>query len=243
MKKLLAALLLGLALTGPAFASDAIKAAPDEIVATEVAVIPEPIQIEVPDKPTVALIDKDGNIFCTGFLVTKDLIATAGHCLAYRTALPMRARLTTGYETPVEIAGYTNADQGLDDWGLVKLTQLEAKNWKPAELACLAEQPRVLTRIWTEGYPGANEGALTYTEGYINGRTKPYATWKQPIQYNSMPVGSGHSGGAVYNKDTGLVIGILVGRNTEQKNWSYTQPIKPICDALHKETFNATPSP
>lgn len=199
-----------------------------------------------PNTPVVQLGDKD-RPFCTAFYIgsggvdgggSPDLLVSAGHCF-FETATPV-----TGFSaqaqgsTPrfdVVLVEAGSPEGGMDDFSLLRIQNAIPSGWKPETLDC-KYIAHVGDLLHTAGFPGAQAGAETFSEGYVNGLARPFfggdGGWSQPVIPVTMPVSGGQSGSPVYELD-GRVIGILVGTNAAQPGWSYVQPLTPVCQALH----------
>lgn len=208
----------------------------DEEAAPPPEAVPQSIvpRVPVPTSPVVRIINEKGGTFCTGFLIAPRYIATAGHCLVGEGDNNLRVQADNGIIASVSIAAYSDADFGQKDFGLLFMTDLEARKWQPAKLDCSGEVYPVGTAIYTKGFPALSNQEV-YVEGYLSGAPLPEkeGSWTKPVYPAILPIYYGHSGSPVWIKDTGEVFGILVGTEPDQRAYTYIQPIKPICEALN----------
>lgn len=169
---------------------------------------------------------------CTVFRVDANHVASAGHCVA--VGVKYSVTLANGATVNVSIAGFGDLDYGLDDWSIFARTDKDPwpDTWDIAKLDCSGVAPPIGLNVRTEGYPHLSANFLVVW-GRISGIPAPLQQWRFPVIPHNLALDGGNSGGPLYDDATNKVLGIVVGVNPHNQSLSVSQPIKPICDALH----------
>jgi hypothetical protein len=162
---------------------------------------------------------------CTGFLVKKDVIATAGHCACEKTVTDLR--IVFGYKmldpyTPVTQLSNENIYRGVkiihkvhrrevnkSDWALVQLDR-EVEGQEIVKLS--KDEITYKQPIYVMGHPSGLP--LKYAPGAkVRGFEDAFFT-------ADLDTYMGSSGSPVFNADTHEVIGIVVHGDTRDFRWT-----------------------
>jgi hypothetical protein len=161
---------------------------------------------------------------CTGFLVKKDVIATAGHCVCEKTVTDLR--IVFGYKmldpyTPVTrvpneniyrgekiIYKVLNREVNRSDWALVQLDREVERQ----EIVALSQDEITYKQpIYVMGHPSGLP--LKYAPGaQVRGFEDAFFT-------ADLDIYMGSSGSPVFNADTHEVIGIVVHGDLRDFRW------------------------
>jgi V8-like Glu-specific endopeptidase len=159
--------------------------------------------------------DQPTGAFCSGFLVSENLVITAGHCIETQEEC-LGTRLVFGYRLNSALVGgrvvpesevyscktLIHREQSVfgEDWALIKLDR-DVSNHSPLAL----QKTPVLSGslVAAVGHPSGLPLKIT-TDGKVreNYRGKFFTA--------SLDTFGGNSGSAVFNQSTGQVVGILV---------------------------------
>lgn len=164
--------------------------------------------------------------YCTGFLVSKDLILTAAHCLdsrmhdrinfvfGFNIKSPESLGETTFKRNDIyqikEILVYRPKDPTTNleyDLGLVRLDRDVVGR---APLKFSSSTPSIFSRMISMGHPFGVP--LKYVEGEIIQNDESLSSFKVNLDFFS-----GNSGSPVINSETGLVEGVLVSGERDFK--------------------------
>ena len=179
----------------------------------------------------------------SGFILTSDGYAvTCNHVIDNASELAVRVRIPgrIGGDDTWHKAIVVKADKELD----VALLKLEGSNFPQMPVLARNEMSRIGDDIVLAGYPfGAklsdSEDKLNHSifEGKI-ASTQIQRGYEK--QFVDMQAKRGNSGGPVIDRETGLVVGILCGSQTEGdsrlvEEINYIRPIKYIWDTFVEE--------
>ena len=142
---------------------------------------------------------------CTGFVVSKDVIMTAGHCID-----DLQHQLKVLDSTGTEHVAIPFFDDDELDLGL-----LYVLNLKLPPLPLATKEPIIGERLMVIGFPGYAQGSKMFEVGYLKGFMR---TPKRNFLISDNMLFRGESGGPVFD-ETGLVVGVAVG-------------IKPLIDVI-----------
>ena len=179
----------------------------------------------------------------SGFILTSDGYAvTCNHVIDNASELAVRVRIPgrIGGDDTWHKAIVVKADKELD----VALLKLEGSNFPQMPVLARSEMSRIGDDIVLAGYPfGAklsdSEDKLNHSifEGKI-ASTQIQRGYEK--QFVDMQAKRGNSGGPVIDRETGLVVGILCGSQTEGdsrlvEEINYIRPIKYIWETFAEE--------
>ncbi|MBR5246756.1 MAG: trypsin-like peptidase domain-containing protein, partial [Clostridia bacterium] len=185
----------------------------------------------------------DGVGYGSGFILTSDGYAvTCNHVIDNASELAVRVRIPgrIGGDDTWHKAIVVKADKELD----IALLKLEGSNFPQMPVLARNEMSRIGDDIVLAGYPfGAklsdSEDKLNHSvfEGKI-ASTQIQRGYEK--QFVDMQAKRGNSGGPVIDRETGLVVGILCGSQTEGdsrlvEEINYIRPIKYIWEAFAEE--------
>lgn len=217
-----------------AFAQDAGTPAA-ETPSTPVAETPKPAP--TPVGPVVRIGDST-RFFCTGFVISPALVATAGHCADGDKLGPTgeyRVQLSDSSSVRGFLAVASHPFAGFADFALIRLLEPIAAV-ETAKLRCGEKPLEVGERVSATGFPGVFEGTPITAWGQIAAPLGRVARasgipWQTPVYVAQIPVGHGDSGGPMFDSD-GRVFAIMVGTNADQPGWSIAQPVDPLLCAF-----------
>lgn len=165
---------------------------------------------------------------CSGFWVSQDLIATAGHCVDEPLGGPVFAYDLDGRVLPLALVGYS-AMLGWPDVALLR-TNITYFDAQPVELRC-DKETEIKEDVWLVGFPNG-EGPI-WTNGKVASMPSSDPTgfpgWQSPAFMITAVSAGGSSGGPVIDGD-GKVVGILKGGINQL---SVVTPVKHLCHFFH----------
>jgi hypothetical protein len=161
---------------------------------------------------------------CTGFLVKKDIIATAGHCACDKTVIDLR--IVFGYQmldpyTAVTQVPNENIYKGIKIIHKVLNREVNKSDWALVQLDRKVERREVVTLSKDEI---ASEQPV-YVMGYPSGLPLKYAPGAKVRGFEDafftadLDTYMGSSGSPVFNADTHEVIGIVVHGDLRDFRW------------------------
>jgi len=163
----------------------------------------------------------------TGFFVTPNLIATAGHVT--KNTKSFEVMFQDGTRAKADFVHMENMNRC--DIGFIQLRSEHRKNRPYLEFDTEVEIGEDLAIL---GYPHGLNNGITLTKGImsLSNRNEPYFGAKLII-HTDAAAWYGNSGGPVIDMD-GEVVGILIGKSLEGDNFSMVTPAKLIKFAMQK---------
>jgi serine protease Do len=174
-------------------------------------------------------LDYDGGIKWqgTGFFITPNLIATAGHVV--KDTKSFEVMFQDGTRAKADFVHMENMDRC--DVGFIRLRSEHRKDRPYLDLDTEVEIGEDLVIL---GYPHGLNNGITLTKGVMSlpNRSEPYFGTKLII-HTDAAAWYGNSGGPVIDMD-GEVVGILIGKSLEGDNFSIVTPARLVELAMQK---------
>lgn len=163
----------------------------------------------------------------TGFFVTPNLIATAGHMV--KNTKSFEVMFQDGTKAKADFVHMENMDRC--DVGFIRLRSEYRKDRLYFNLDTKVEIGEDLIIL---GYPHGLNNGITLTKGVMSllNRNESYFGVKLVI-HTDAAAWYGNSGGPVIDMD-GEVIGILIGKSLEGDNFSFVTPARLVELAMQK---------